>query len=133
MSRPYRHTPDMGMLDVPGDADQELRCQDMLEAGVRWLNENATGSTQVRVGYEVRRDEVGGYCGAAVPLNGFTESLSQVVLKASGGKARVDQHHVVMRRLEFIAEHGWDRYCAALRSLRVAPRPAHTIKLQENP
>jgi len=102
----YRHTDDMGEISGFGGG-YEACCQDMLEAGVRWLDEHK--GTDVKV---LENPHIYGIIKEGSPE---TEALSAAVIEASKGEATGAMHHAVMSRLMFIAANGWDRYCEELR------------------
>jgi hypothetical protein len=105
----YRHTPDMGEISGFGGG-YEVCCQDMLEAGVRHIvsHQLAGGDVQIS-GYH----NVYGLCFAE---NAPTKAMERAVLDAAKGEATGAQHQAVMTRLAFIARHGWDSYCDAVRN-----------------
>ncbi len=90
----YRHTLEMGEISGFGGTYEEC-CQDMLEAGVSWLQ-----------GHE----NIYGLVNAASPQ---TEQLEKAVLGACDD-ATGAMHHAVMDRLMYIAQHGWEMYRAEL-------------------
>ena len=108
----FRHTPDMGEISGFGDGYEQC-CQDMLEAGVRWLNEHRQADVQVLVSPQIY-----GVIREGTP---DTEALSKVVLDAAKGEATGAMHHAVMARLSYIAANGWDAYCAEVRKRNSEP------------
>jgi hypothetical protein len=102
----FRHSPDMGEISGFGGGYEKC-CQDMLEAGVRWLRAHAKADLQGH-GFT-------GVYGFFVPDSDDAEALEQVVLAAAKGEATGAMHHAVMGRLFWIAKNGWDAYCAELR------------------
>ena len=104
----YRHTDDMGEISGFGGGYEQC-CQDMLEAGVKWIMDRKPGADDVQV---LVNPQVYGIIKEGNPL---TEELSKAVIDASKGEATGAMHHAVMARLAFIAKNGWDAYCAKLR------------------
>ena len=102
----FRHTPDMGEISGFGGG-YESCCQDMLEAGVNWLQEH-TGADLRAHGYK-------NVYGVFVPDSDDAKALEKVVIDASGGEATGAMHHAVMSRLFWIQKNGWAAYCAELR------------------
>lgn len=106
----YRHTPDMGEISGFGGG-YEACCQDMLEAGVKWLNEKHKA--------DIQPDLQGhGYKGVYGIFNADSDdakALEKVIIDASKGEATGAMHQAVMSRLFFIAKNGWDKYCSELR------------------
>lgn len=102
----YRHTPDMGEISGFGGG-YESCCQDMLEAGVKWLvgHKDAAleGSTieQVFGFFKAESDDA--------------KAMEKEVLSAAKGEDTGAMHHAVMSRLFWISKYGWDAYCAELR------------------
>lgn len=103
----YRHTPDMGEISGFGGGYEDL-CQDILEAGVKWLNENAepdlTGSA---------------YKNVFGIFNAESEDAKALEAAAMAADKKKDatgaMHHAVMSRLFWIAKNGWPAYCEELR------------------
>ena len=106
----FRHTEDMGEISGFGGG-YEACCQDMLEAGVRWLSERKEAADLMGHDYE-------GVFGIFVPDSDDAKVLEKVVLAAAKGESTSAQHHAVMSRLFFIARNGWDAYCTTLRGRR---------------
>lgn len=105
----FRHTPDMGEISGFGGG-YESCCQDMLEAGVKWLNKNRNADVKV-----LESPQIYGIIKEGTPE---TEQLSKAVLDGAKGEATGAMHHAVMSRLAFIAKNGWDVYCTELRKKR---------------
>lgn len=111
----YRHTPAMGEISGMGDMHDggkayEAACQDMLDAGVRWLL--ALGCPA-----ELRLRGYKGVYGVVEPDSDDACALSEVVGAASPGCTGA-MHQAVMERLLFINTNGWDAYCAELTAAR---------------
>lgn len=102
----YRHTPDMGEIGGFGGG-YEACCQDMLEAGVKWLNEHTNP--------DLKATEFENVFGILTTESDDAKAMEKVVLAAAKGEATSAQHHAVMSRLFFIAKNGWDTYCQKLR------------------
>lgn len=102
----YRHTPDMGEISGFGGGYEEC-CQDMLEAGCKWLDERGDTDLQGHV-YK-------GVYGIFVPDSDDAKALEKVVIDASKGEATGAMHQAVMSRLFFIGKNGWGAYCAEIR------------------
>ncbi len=113
----YRHTPDMGEISGFGGV-YERCCQDLLEAGVKHIEERKLGSGDLQI---TSLKNVYGLC---FPENEPAKALSEAVLAAAKGEATGAMHHAVMSRLAYIAEHGWGVYCAELRKSEAAGEEA---------
>lgn len=107
----YRHTADMGEISGFGGG-YEAACQDMLEAGVKWLDEHKAPVLQAKV--------VANVFGILTPESDDAKALEAAVLKAVGNDCTGAMHHAVMSRLFYIAKNGWDAYCAELRTRKSA-------------
>lgn len=106
----YRHTPEMGEISGFGGG-YENACQDMLEAGVKWLQENQ----DVRL----KAKGVEGVFGFFEPTSKEAKRLEAAMLVPvtdEEGESEISgaMHHAVMSRLFWIAHHGWDAYCEEL-------------------
>lgn len=98
---PYRHTAQMGEISGFGGG-YEKGCQDMLEAGVLWLNS--------RTKADIKLSEYKGFFGIINPESADAKALSDVVCNACADCTGA-MHHAVMLRLHFIAREGWEKYC----------------------
>lgn len=103
---PFRHTADMGEISGFGGGYEEC-CQDMLEAGVRWLNEHPKPNLE---GHDFKN-----IFGIMVADSDDAKAMEGAALDAAKGDATGAMHHAVMSRLFWIAKNGWPAYCAALR------------------
>ncbi len=101
-----RHTPDMGEISGFGGGYESL-CQDMLEAGVWWLEQHRTVDVKV-----LTNPQIYGIIKEGTPE---TKELSDVVVAALKNECTGAMHHCVMALLAYIAKNGWDAYCAELR------------------
>lgn len=103
----YKHTPDMGEISGFGNG-YEATCQDMLNAGVHWLNEHPNADPKF-LGYT----NVTGIC---LEDNQDAKNLTKAVIDGAGeyGATGAMHHHVIARVLK-IKEKGWEWYCAELR------------------
>ncbi len=102
----YRHTPDMGEISGFGGAYEQC-CQDMLEAGMKWLGSHKNADLQ---GHSYAN-----ITGIFEADSEDAKALERAVLDAAKGEATGAMHHTVMSRLFFIAKNGWEKYCAELR------------------
>jgi len=103
----YRHTEGMGEISGFGGGYEEC-CQDMLEAGVKWLDEHKDP--------DLKMHTYNGVYGVLVPDSDDARAMEKAVIDAAKGEATGAMHHAVMGRLFFIAKKGWDAYCAELRA-----------------
>jgi hypothetical protein len=103
----YRHTEDMGEISGFGGV-YESCCQDMLEAGVLWLNERTSAP-------DLKLHSYKNVYGVLVADSEDAKAMEKVVLDAAKGEATGAMHQAVMTRLFFIAKNGWDSYCVELR------------------
>lgn len=101
----YRHTPEMGEISGFGGG-YEACCQDMLEAGVKWLHAHPNPDLQ---GHSYT-----GVFGVMSADSDDAKAMEADVLAAAKGEATGAMHHTVMSRLFWIAKNGWDAYCAEL-------------------
>jgi hypothetical protein len=102
----FRHTPDMGEISGFGGGYEKC-CQDMLEAGCEWLQENK--------GVTLTGSEFKNVFGLFTAESDDAKAMEKVVLQAAAGEATGAMHHTVMQRLFFINKNGWDEYCRQLR------------------
>lgn len=102
----YRHTPDMGEISGFGGG-YEACCQDMLEAGVKWLAAHPNADLQGRTLKNVY--------GIFDATSDDAKALEKAATDAAKGEATGAMHHAVMDRLFWIAGHSWGAYCAELR------------------
>ena len=120
----YRHTPDMGEISGFGGG-YEGACQDMLEAGVKWLNEKIQpidSRSMVDESYNgdapvLKTHTYKGVYGIFVVDSEDGKALEKAVLAAVPDCSGA-MHHAVMSRLMFIADNGWDAYCTKIREYR---------------
>lgn len=103
----YRHNKMMGEISGFGGGYEEC-CQDMLEAGVKWLTAHNNAKLD---GHTFK-----GVYGVFVPDSDNAKELERVVLEAADGQATGAMHHAVMDRLFYIASNGWESYVAELSS-----------------
>jgi len=103
----YRHTPDMGEISGFGGGYEDC-CQAMLEAGVKWLNENTARRDMQAHGFK-------SIYGALIVDSDDAKAMEKAVIDAADGEATGAMHQAVMQRLFFIAKNGWDKYCEELR------------------
>lgn len=95
----FRHTEDMGEISGFGGGCEQA-CQDMLEAGCKWIEANKSAKLE---GHS--------YSGVEAAIFARCRDRSGVF------------HNVVMSRLFYIAANGWDKYCEEVRS-KVAEKSA---------
>jgi hypothetical protein len=107
---PFRHTADMGEISGFGGG-YEACCQDMLEAGVLWLNANPQKRDLSAHGLQ-------NVYGIFIPDSDDAKAIEKAIIDASKGEATGAMHHAVMSRLFYIAKNGWDSYCEELRKPR---------------
>jgi hypothetical protein len=105
----YRHTEDMGEISGFGGGYEEV-CQQMLENGCKWLEENKNPELTAAVpGNENIK-----VFGILIPESDDAKALEDAVMEGVGD-ATGAMHHAVMNRLFWIAKNGWDAYCVELR------------------
>ena len=110
MSERYRHTLDMGEISGFGGG-YEACCQDMLEAGVVWLDRNKQKGHEPNLqGHSFKN-----IYGIMIADSDDAKAMEKTVLEAAKGEATGAMHHAVMSRLFYIAKNGWDSYCVELR------------------
>ena len=124
----YRHTDDMGEISGFGGGYEQC-CQDMLAAGVQWLEANK--GRDITAG-RLQATSAGpdGTSGTTLEFYGVLQvdgadgkALERVILDAAKGEATGAMHQAVFERLMWIAEHGWDAYCQVQRDAE-AKEPA---------
>lgn len=113
----YRHTPDMGEISGFGGGYEKV-CQDMLEAGVKHIEEKRLAGNDIQLSGLVN---VFGLC---FPENEPTKELSEAVVAAADGDCTGAMHHAVMARLAYIAKNGWVRYCQEVRKQKASDKSA---------
>lgn len=87
----YRHTPDMGEISGFGGG-YEKACQDMLEAGVKWLHEHPDAA--------IRLVQYKGIFGVVKEDSEDTKALSKAVTAVCDDCSGA-MHHGVMSRLAY--------------------------------
>lgn len=102
----YRHTPDMGEISGFGGGYKTC-CQDMLEAGVKWLSQHQDAQLEGSTFKQI--------FGVFTAESADARDMEFTVLRAAKGKATGAMHHAVMSRLFWIAKNGWQAYCEELR------------------
>lgn len=108
----YRHTDDMGEISGFG-GDYEKCCQDMLEAGCKWLDG--------RPDADLKGHDYKNIFGIFTPDSDDAKALEKAVVGAAEGYGATGaMHHAVMSRLLFIAKNGWSEYARQLRERRQA-------------
>ena len=101
----YRHTE--GMVEISGfGGSYEAGCQDMLEAGVNWLEAN---KETIQKG-SIKISGLKGVIGYVHPESDLAEEMSKTIIEACPDCTGA-MHHAVMVRLLDIAKIGWDAYC----------------------
>ena len=106
----YRHTAEMGEISGFGGGYEKC-CQDMLEAGVKWLEADESRKRDLVRVTTVYND----------PYNSkIVGELKKVILSVdSAPMASVFMCYTVMTRLVYIAANGWDKYVEHLIAHRV--------------
>ena len=99
----YRHTADMQEISGFGGSYEES-CQDMLEAGLRWIEKKRKEKEP-----NFSWTEYAGVTGFLLPESDDAKELSAVVEKACA-ECTGAMHHTVMSRLFWIAKSGWEAY-----------------------
>lgn len=99
----YRHTPEMGEISGFGGGYEAL-CQDMLEAGVKWLVKHPQN-------HKLEGQTIKNVYGIFDATSDDAKALEAAVLAAGDGCTGA-MHHAVMSRLFWIAKHYWAAYCA---------------------
>lgn len=93
----FRHTEDMG--EISGfSGGYEQACQDMLEAGCKWIEANKSAKTE---GHSYSSDDA---------------KAMEAAVMAACEDCSCAMHHAVMSRLFYIAKNGWEKYCEEVRS-----------------
>lgn len=98
----YRHTADMGEISGFGGGYENM-CQNMLEAGVIWLEQHKNADLKGHT-----------YKNVFGLFNADSEdakALEIAVLVPTDGEATGAMVHAVMSRLFYIAKNGWNAYC----------------------
>lgn len=102
----YRHTPDMGEISGFGGW-HEACCQDMLEAGVKWLSQRPDAQLEGSTFKQI--------FGVLTAESDDAKDMERAVLSAAKGERTGAMHHYVMSRLFWISKNGWQAYCEELR------------------
>jgi hypothetical protein len=95
------HTDEMGEISGFGGGYEEC-CREMLQAGVKWLDEHPQADPKFRA--------YSGVYGLVMEDNPDGKQLTGVVIKAAKGEATGAMHHAVIARLIFIKKAGWEEY-----------------------
>lgn len=104
----FRHTPEMGEISGFGGSYEEA-CQDMLEAGVKWLEANKDKKKDLE-GRTIKN-----VYGIFEVTSDAAKTMEKAVMESDGGKGATGaMHHAVMSRLFYIAANGWDKYVEEL-------------------
>lgn len=106
----YRHTEDMGEISGFGGGYEKV-CQDMLENGCLWLEQNPQNKDLNAKGLE-------GVYGIFIPESADAKALEKAVMNGIDDCTGA-MHHAVMSRLFYIAKNGWDKYCEELRNRKM--------------
>ena len=96
----YRHTSEMGEISGFGGMYEDS-CQDMLQKGVEWMNDNLDADLQAS-GFK-------NIFGVIKLESDDAKQLSKVITDVSENCSGA-MHQAVMSRLFFIAKNGWDKY-----------------------
>lgn len=107
MDTTFRHSPEMGEISGFGGGYEQC-CQDMLEAGCKWLQE--------RQPTDLAGHSYENITGIFVADSDDAKALEKVILDASKGEATGAMHHTVMARLFYINKNGWAKYCDELKA-----------------
>lgn len=115
----YRHTADMGEISGFGGQYEEC-CQEMLEAGVKWLDGHKNPELEARTLRMGRKEgeegvEVFGVFDVTTDDAKELEKAVMAVPMVEKYGATGAMHQAVMQRLFWIAKNGWGRYCQELR------------------
>lgn len=102
----YRHTPEMGEISGFG-GEYEQACQDMLEAGVKWLLAQPTQPV------DIQYRGFAGVFGLCASHNENAEELDKAILSVVSDSSTM-MHHAVIGRLMYINKNGWDSYVSKL-------------------
>jgi hypothetical protein len=108
----FRHTADMGEISGFGGGYEDC-CQDMLEAGVLWLEANPQRG-------ELKGQTIKDVYGIFDATSDDAKALEAAVLAGAKGEATGAMHHAVMSILFWISAHSWDEYCAFRRKSEAA-------------
>ena len=102
----YRHTPEMGEISGFG-GEYEQGCQDMLEAGVKWLLAQSTQPV------DIQYRGLSGVFGLCTSHNEKAQELDEAILGVVDDCSTM-MHHAVISRLMYINKNGWDSYVSKL-------------------
>ncbi len=101
----FRHSEAMGEISGFGGRYEEV-CQNMLEAGCQWLQDNDHDDLQM--------SEISNVFGLLTAENEQAKALEEAVMAAPGAEdASGAMHHAVMRRLHYISKYGWGAYISS--------------------
>ena len=101
----YRHSEVMGEISGFGGGYEKC-CQDMLEAGCKWLAAHPAATLEGRTLKNIY--------GIFEADSQDAKDLEEVILSAADGEATGAMHQAVMSRLFWIAKNGWDKYVEEL-------------------
>ena len=98
----FRHTLEMGEISGFGGGYEKC-CQDMLEAGVKWLNAHANA--------DLKGHTYANVYGVMMADSDDAKDLSKCISDASGPDGCTGaMHQAVLSNLFYIAKHGWHKY-----------------------
>lgn len=103
----YKHTDDMGEISGFGGG-YEATCQNMLDAGVKWLLSNPEKNPAYK--------EFTNVYGLTMDENDDMKELQDVLVEASGNDTTGAMMQAVSGRLMFIKKNGWEKYCEEVRA-----------------
>lgn len=99
----YRHTEDMGEISGFGGGYEKC-CQDMLDAGARFLLETKPSADPQFRGFK-------DVYGIIMEDNDDAKALTKAVIDAAKGEATGAMHQAVISRCLYIKKNGWAKYC----------------------
>jgi hypothetical protein len=102
----YRHTPDMGEISGFGGG-YEAVCQDMLEAGMRWIFDHPEAGPEYKGSPQI--------FGVVLDNNAEAKALDGAILAGAKGEATGAMHYAVVLRCLAAKRLGWEEYCRQCR------------------
>lgn len=80
----------------------EAICRQMVEAGVKWLDENGNPEISFKESEQI--------FGLSIPSNEAMETLEKVMTDAGGEGLTGAMIHACTRHIFYIRKNGWDKY-----------------------
>ena len=116
----FRHSEAMGEISGLGGGYED-KCQNMLSAGVEWLQDHPDADINFTV--------LKGVFGFTGELTEDAQAMQKAMLASvSNEEGQYDitgaMEQAVLQRLVYVSKHGWEKYCADLTRMRAEKQEA---------